>query len=184
VGDQRVRRLDVRLLAATARDLEAEARAGRFREDLFYRLNVVTVHLPPLRERPEDVAALARHFVARLARRFDRALTLSEAAVVWLAEQPWPGNVRQLENAIERAAVLSDRPQLEPQDLRSDRLPTPPPGPRLPENRTLREATDAAEREAIRAALAASGGNRRAAAKRLAVSLRTLFYKIEKLGLE
>src|SRR5207245_9657624 len=111
VGDQKTRRVDARVLAATARDLEAEARAGRFREDLFYRINVVAIELPPLRERQDDIAPLARHFAARLSQRFGRPMSLTDAALTWLKEQEWPGNVRELENAIERAAVLNEKPQ-------------------------------------------------------------------------
>ena len=186
VGDQKTRRVDARVLVATARDLEAEVRAGRFREDLFYRVNVVVIQLPPLREREDDIAPLARHFTARLAQRFGRPLSLSDDAIAWLEQQEWPGNVRQLENAIERAAVLSNQEILNPADLRREPLPSPV--PQDPEEKgegsgTLRSAVEAAEREAIAAALKATGGNRREAAKRLGVSLRTLFYKIDRYGI-
>ncbi len=183
VGDQKTRKVDARVLAATARDLEAEARAGRFREDLFYRINVVAIELPPLRERQDDIAPLARHFAARFSQRFGRPLSLSDAALTWLKEQEWPGNVRELENAIERAAVLNEKPLLEPQDLNA--VP-----PRREAERgsggeasTLGEIVERAERQAIVEALQATNGNRRAAAERLGVSLRTLFYKIERYGL-
>lgn len=181
VGAERTRKVDARVVAATARDLRAEVTAGRFREDLFYRLNVVTVHLPPLRDRPEDIPALARHFAAGASRRLGRRLAVSAAAIGWLAAQPWPGNARELEHTIERAAVLSDHDALEPDDFR------PRDGVRaaLAEPAgTLRDAVDAAERDAIAAALTAAGGNRRDAATRLGVSLRTLFYKIARHGLE
>ncbi len=161
------------MLAATARDLEAETKVGRFREDLFYRINVVVIELPPLREREEDIAPLARHFAARLAQRFGRPLSLSDEAIAWLEQQPWPGNVRELENAIERAAVLSNKEVLEPGDFRNE------PRPAVEESSTpsdsLRSVVEAAERQ---------DGNRREAAKRLGVSLRTLFYKIDRYGLE
>jgi len=179
VGDQRTRKVDVRVLAATARDLEAETRAGRFREDLFYRINVVAIELPPLRERRDDIAPLARLFAARLATRFARPLTLSDAALAWLEHEPWPGNVRELENAIERAAVLSNKEMLEPDDFSDARRPT-----HDARVGTLSDAVEVAERQAITAALAATDGNRRAAAKLLGVSLRTLFYKIERFGIE
>src|SRR3989441_2533400 len=184
VGDQKTRRVDARVLAATAKDLAAEVAAGRFREDLFYRLNVVTINLPTLRERVADIAPLAGHFAVRLGRRLGRRVTLSVAALRWLEQQPWHGNVRELEHAIERAAVLTDKETLEPDDLQKGPLPAP----RSYEEQgagsgTLREAAEAAEREAIRAALEAVGGNRREAAKRLGVSLRTLFYKMERYGL-
>ncbi|HMH82801.1 MAG TPA: sigma-54 dependent transcriptional regulator [Gemmatimonadales bacterium] len=185
VGDQKTRRVDVRLLAATARDLAAEAAAGRFRHDLFDRLNVIAIHLPPLAQRREDIAPLARHFAAQLARRLGRHVTLGEAALQWLGEQRWPGNVRALEHAIERAAVLSDKDTLEPEDFRKEPLPSPlPPGERGEGRGTLRDVVEAAEREAIAAALGAAAGNRREAAKRLGVSLRTLFYKMDRYGIE
>ena len=190
VGDQKVRRVDVRLVAATARDLAADVRAGRFREDLYYRLHVVGIHLPALRERPEDVAPLARHFAARLAPRLGHPVSLSEAAVTWLAQQTWPGNVRELQNAIERAAVMSDKETLEPDDFVSRHtLHVTRPTSHATRSTeaggvTLREAVEAAERDAITAALSKHSGNRREAAKALGVSLRTLFYKIERYGLE
>ena len=191
VGDQKIRKVDVRVLAATARDLEAESKSGRFREDLFYRVNVVAIELPPLRQRREDIAPLARHFAARLAQRFGRPITLSDDAVAWLRDQEWPGNVRELENAIERAAVLNNQPVLDTDSLRS----VPPlrqergPGGEDETKKgsggvTLKDAAENAEREAIAAALKAADGNRREAAKRLDVSLRTLFYKIERYRLE
>ena len=184
VGDQKTRRVDARVLAATAKDLAAEVAAGGFREDLFYRLNVVTIHLPTLRERVADIAPLAGHFAMRLGRRLGRRVTLSAAALRWLEQQPWRGNVRELEHAIERAAVLSNKELLEPEDLRREPLPSPvSPGEKGEGSGTLREAAEAAEREAIRASLEAAGGNRREAAKRLGVSLRTLFYKMERYGL-
>src|SRR5256884_444205 len=190
VGDQKTRRVDVRLLAATAKDLAAEAGAGRFRHDLFDRLNVVTIHLPPLAERREGILPLARHFAVQLARRLGHDLALSEAAVAWLREQPWPGNVRALEHAIERAAVLTDKELLEPADFGLPLHPGLPPGVSLTPGAspgspgTLREAVEAAEREAITAALAAAHGNRRAAAQRLGGGLRTLFYKMDRYGID
>ncbi|PYO12827.1 MAG: hypothetical protein DMD31_15420 [Gemmatimonadetes bacterium] len=185
VGDQKTRRVDVRVLAATARDLAVEVTAGRFRQDLYYRLNVVTVELPPLAERRADIPPLARHFAAQLVRRLGRPIALSEAAVAWLEQQPWPGNVRELEHAIERAAVLSDKAILEPDDLRREPLPARgSPEEQGAGSGTLRDAVEAAERRVIEAALQATSGNRRAAAKRLGVSLRTLFYKMDRYGLE
>ncbi|HXI63188.1 MAG TPA: sigma-54 dependent transcriptional regulator [Gemmatimonadales bacterium] len=185
VGDQKTRRVNVRLLAATARDLAADAAAGRFRHDLFDRLNVVAIPLPPLSERREDIAPLARHFAALLARRLGRRLELSDTAIAWLREQAWPGNVRALEHSIERAAVLSDKEILEPVDFGKGPLPPPfSPGERGEGRGTLREVVERAERGAISDALRAAGGNRREAAKRLGVSLRTLFYKMDRYGLE
>src|SRR5467141_1775433 len=190
VGDQKTRRVDVRLLAATAKDLAAEAAAGRFRHDLFDRSNVVAIHLRPLSERRSDIAPLAGHFAARLAGRLGRRVALSEAALQWLGEQPWPGNVRSLEHAIERAAVLSEKEVLEPSDFRpnpglaSGVSLTPGASPGLPGTGTLKDAVEGAERQAITAALGAAAGNRREAAKRLGVSLRTLFYKMDRYGID
>jgi len=187
VGDQKTRRVDARVLAATARDLEAEVRAGRFREDLFYRINVVAIVLPPLRERRQDIAPLGRLFADRLAKRFARPLAISDAGLKWLEEQDWPGNVRELENAIERAAVLTNHEILSPADLQSEPLSSPISddlGEKGEEGGTLRETVEDAERRAIADALKATDGNRREAAKRLGVSLRTLFYKIERYGIQ
>ena len=187
VGDQKIRTVDARVLAATARDLEVEVKAGRFREDLFYRIHVVVIELPPLRERRDDIAPLARHFSARLSQRLGRTVSLSDAALAWLEAQEWPGNVRELENAIERAAVLTNHAMLSPTDFRIEPLPSPLSqdlGEKEEGSGTLREATESAERTAISDALKATDGNRRAAAELLGVSLRTLFYKIERYGLE
>jgi two-component system, NtrC family, response regulator AtoC len=185
VGDERARRVDVRVLAATARDLAAEVRAGAFREDLFYRLHVVTIHVPPLRERREDIAPLAGHFAARLGARLGRPIGVSPAGAEWLEAQPWPGNVRELENAIERAAVLSGKDVLEPADFEDPPARVPARGASSLPGRgtTLRDSVDAAERDAILRALESEGGNRRAAAKRLGISLRTLFYKLDRHGI-
>jgi two-component system response regulator AtoC len=181
IGDQKARRVDVRVLAATARDLEAETRTGRFREDLFYRLNVVKIHLPPLAARREDIAPLARQFAAALSQRMGRRLALSDAAVEWLERQPWPGNVRELAHAIERAAVLSGKEVLDSGDFAP--VGAQHAAPLVGSAGTLRDVVERAEREAIGQALAAAGGNRRHAAKQLGISLRTLFYKMERLGI-
>ena len=184
VGDQRTRRVDVRLLAATARSLSAEVAAGRFREDLFYRLNVVTIQLPPLEQRREDIVPLARHFAGRLGSRMGHALDFTPDALVWLEAQPWPGNVRELEHAIERAAVLSDHETLSAEDFKTQPLsPTRGSPGGGPVGGSLRDAVEAAERQAIASALAAADGNRRTAAQQLGISVRSLFYKMERYGI-
>jgi len=149
----------------------------------------VSIHLPPLAERREDIVPMARHFAAQLARRLGHNLGLSEAAVAWLREQSWPGNVRALEHAIERAAVLTDKEILEPVDFGPPAHPGLAPGVGTSPTTTLtagtlRDVVEAAERRAITAALEEAGGNRRAAAKRLGVSLRTLFYKMDRYGVD
>jgi DNA-binding NtrC family response regulator len=186
VGDQRTRRIDVRLLAATAKDLAVEAAAGRFRDDLFDRLNVVTINLPPLSQRRDDIAPLARYFAERLGQRMARRIELSAAALEWLERQAWPGNVRQLEHAVERAAVLSDATVLEPSHFVRDPVAEPPAltAGEGSGTETLADAVAGVERAAIGRALAAAQGNRREAARRLGVSVRTLFYKLREYGLE
>ena len=153
-------------------------------------VNITAVETPELRlyyyNYLADIAPLAGHFAARLAGRLGRRVVLSEAALAWLGEQSWPGNVRSLEHAIERAAVLSDKEILEPADFRKEPLPAPRSlgGEQGAGSGTLREAVEVAERQAITAALAAAAGNRREAAKRLGVSLRTLFYKMDRYGID
>ena len=186
IGDGKTRRVDVRIVVATARDLEAETRAGGFREDLFYRLNVVAIHLPPLAARREDIAPLAHHFAALLSHRLGRRVVLSDGAISWLEQQPWPGNVRELAHAIERAAVLNDVSLLESEHFTARQRPAPP-APAASDGLgagTLKDVVERAEREAIQAALQAAEGNRRLAAQRLGISLRTLFYRIERFGLD
>ena len=186
VGDERNKRVNARVIAATARDLTADARAGTFREDLYYRLAVVTIRLPPLRERRDDIAPLARLFAGQLTRRFGRPVSLAPDTLEWLAAQEWRGNVRELENGIERAAVLTEREVLRPEDFEA--VPRRGAASRAAGVSSavgpLHEAVERAERIAIESALAASDGNRRAAATLLDVSLRTLFYKMERLGIE
>src|SRR5262249_44820402 len=116
VGENKTRRADVRVLAATNRDLETDVKTGRFREDLWYRLNVIEVRVPPLRERPEDILRLARRFLAFFARSVGRPpLEVAKAAEAVLLAYPWPGNVRELRNAIERAVILWPGQVIEPQ---------------------------------------------------------------------
>ena len=118
VGGTRTIRVDIRIVAATNQDLEAAVQAGRFRQDLFFRLNVITLTLPPLRERPEDIPALARFFIDRYCREVKRPpMTLAPEAETRLQQYPWPGNVRELENVIERAVVLTAGQGIGPEDL-------------------------------------------------------------------
>jgi two-component system response regulator FlrC len=173
VGGTRTIAVDVRVIAATNRDLEAELRAGRFREDLFHRLAVFPVRLPPLRERPGDIEPLARHLLSGIARQLGRpGLRLESDALAVLRTRPWPGNVRELRNALERAAILADGELVTAGDL----VPGPAAGAVEPAfDGTLKDL----EREAIRRALAATGGHRRQAAGRLGIGLRTLYDKLK-----
>jgi DNA-binding NtrC family response regulator len=179
VGEERARKVDVRVIAATHRDLEEEVRRGRFREDLFYRLNVVHLRVPPLRERTEDVPVLARHFLARFAERFGVApLRATDALLSRLAAHPWPGNVRELENAVERLVALSppDGPDL---GLLPGGEPAADDGGELP----LKERVQAYERGLVVEALRATRGNRTEAARRLGISRVTLHDKLKRYGL-
>jgi two-component system response regulator AtoC len=184
VGDAQSRQVDARVVAATARDLEADVRAGHFREDLFYRLNVVGIRLPPLVERPEDVPPLIRGLLAGHASRMGVSVPLIEPdAMRALLDYAWPGNVRELQNALERALVLAvggriGTDALPPAVLGAARSLTIPAADAL----SLKQRADAAELEAIREALRRTGGNRREAASLLGISVRTLFYKLRSLG--
>jgi DNA-binding NtrC family response regulator len=167
---------NVRFVAATHRDLEAMVAKGEFREDLFYRLNVVPIFIPPLRERPGDVERLAGHFCAALgASHRGRPMALEPAALALLQAQPWPGNVRQLQNLIERLIVLGDGETLRADDVERElgrpRL-VPAGEPSLDSRRR------SAEREALQDALGRASGNRTVAARLLGVSRRTLYNKL------
>lgn len=184
VGGSRTLRCDVRVVAATNRDLAREVQEGRFREDLYYRLNVVPIRLPSLRERPEDIPALAHHFLARHARVLGKPLALSKAALEVLPRRPWPGNVRELEHALYRAALLARGEVLGPdafgESVGGESAQAPGSGGlKAVSHRALEEA----ERESIRGALRESGGNKSQAARKLRVSYKTLLHKIKKLGL-
>ena len=179
VGDRTTRTVDVRVVAATARDLERDVRDGRFREDLYYRLNVVSVHLAPLRERAEDLPPLIRHLLTRHARRLGGAEpAVDQEAMRCLLDHDWPGNVREMENALERAMVLA-----RDGTIRREDLPAAVQGA-ADGDLSLRRQAGAAEGAAIRAALERSGGNRRQAAELLGISVRTLFYRLQRLGIE
>jgi two-component system response regulator HydG len=179
VGEERARTVDVRVVAATHRDLEEEVRAGRFREDLFYRLNVVHLRIPPLRERPEDVPVLARHFLDRFARRFGvEPLHVPEAIFHRLAGHAWPGNVRELENAIEALVALSPPEGLDPSLLPGGGA-TGVEGAPL----ALKDRVQAYERGLVVEALRAARGNRSEAARRLGISRVTLHDKLRRYGL-
>jgi DNA-binding NtrC family response regulator len=182
VGGEETLRVDVRILAATNRDLASEVAAGRFREDLFYRLHVIPISMPPLRDRPEDVPLLARYFVERICR--DRGLEvhhLAPEAEAALVTYPWPGNVRELENVVERALVLADTTTITPEDIpllqgreTSRVLSLPADDP------PLNETLESLERQLLLRALARSKGVKAEAARRLGIKESALYYKLEK----
>jgi DNA-binding NtrC family response regulator len=173
-------RVDVRVVAATNRDLEKEVKSGKFREDLFYRLQVMPIVLPSLRERRGDVLLLANYYVDRFNREFRKKIRgLSPAAASLLERYQWPGNVRELKNAIERAMLLVDRDYLEPQDFTLTRSVTPTEFLLPPEGVNL----DDVERQLLVQALERSGGNQTHAAQLLGINRDQVRYRIEKFGL-
>ncbi|MBW2281561.1 MAG: sigma-54-dependent Fis family transcriptional regulator [Deltaproteobacteria bacterium] len=182
VGGTRTIDVDVRLIAATNRDLEQNVREGLFREDLYYRLKVVPIHLPALRDRREDIGALAQFFVERFARRLSRtALGVDPEALATLRAHDWPGNIRELENVIERAVLLSDGPTITLCDL-PEGLEAAPAEP-APLREQVRSATRDLERRAIVDALDATGNNVTRAAERLGLSRRGLQLKMRELDI-
>jgi transcriptional regulator with GAF, ATPase, and Fis domain len=190
IGADRVSRVDVRIIAATNRDLGKAVRDGRFREDLYYRLKVIPVTLPPLRERTEDIPLLVKYFVDGFNREFKKsAKGVTSEALERLITYPWPGNVRELRNVIERAMILENKPEITLQDLpreirdRAVEAEAPaaaPSGFHLPETGfSLKKI----EQEMVRQALEKSAGNQSRAARLLSISRDTLRYKMKKYGL-
>jgi Nif-specific regulatory protein len=182
VGGHTVLRADVRVVAATNRDLEEDIEHGRFRADLYYRLNVFPIHVPPLRERRTDIILLADHFIEKYGQRHGRSIVrLSTPAIDLLMAYHWPGNVRELENAIERAVLLADgdviHARLLPPSLQMARLDDKRSGP-------LRAQLHALEKELIIDALKANKGNRAAAARQLGITERIIGLRVSKYGLE
>ncbi|CAN5225881.1 sigma 54-interacting transcriptional regulator [soil metagenome] len=179
VGGSEPIQCDVRLIAATNRDLAADVREGRFREDLYYRLNVVQIEMPPLRARSGDIVALANHFVRKFAHENHRSIHgFTAAARTKLTRHDWPGNVRALENAIERAVVLSEGPEISEADLPFEAPIESASGVRIPGS-TLADI----ERHAITATLAAVDGSSAKAAEMLDVSVRTIQYRMHEYGI-
>ena len=178
LGSSRTQKVDVRVLAATNADIDAEIAAGRFRADLLYRLNTIHIHLPPLRERGDDIIRLAQRFLGQQAQHHRRPLeSFSDAALSALRRYTWPGNVRELNHVIERAVLMARGTAIEPADLRLTAAPPPSTADRRP--MTL----DEVELDAIRAALARHDGNVVAAADELGMSRSALYRRMEKFGL-
>ena len=186
LGGTRTLKVDVRLIAATNRDLRAALAEGTFREDLYYRLNVVPIDIPPLREHKEDIPDLVRHFFARFARENEKEMPqeITPAALKLLMDYHWPGNVRQLENIIERAVALSSAPVIDVKDIYLDAparsVATGASGevPFLPDGMTLEQWED----EMIREAMRRTSGNKSEAARLLGLSRNALRYRLSKLG--
>ncbi len=187
VGDVKAIKIDVRIIAATVKDLEKEVKGGRFREDLFYRLNVLPLQVPPLRARKDDIPALVDHFVKKHNVRLEMQVSgMTPEALELLMEYDWPGNVRELENTIERAIVLTDATHIQVANL--------PPSVRdfqsrnrldlLKDEYSIKKTSRILEEELIRKALAKTRGNRTHAAKLLEISHRALLYKIAEYRIE
>src|SRR5439155_7503218 len=183
LGSERSQKVDVRVIPATNRDLRQMVADGRFQEDLYYRLNVIPIHIPPLRERREDVAVLVDHFIAKHAQRAGKRIDGMEPGVrEALQSADWPGNVRELENTVERAVVLSPSPIIGPDVVRILGVNTAAPA-NLP-SLNLRQNLDWAERETVRRALSNAGGVKKDAAEVMGISQRALSYYLAKHRVE
>jgi DNA-binding NtrC family response regulator len=186
LGSNTTRHIDVRVIAATNQDLRAALEQGTFREDLYYRLNVVPLNIPSLRERKQDIPFLANHFIGKLAPDTgSRVESITEAALEKLMQYHWPGNVRELENVIERSLVMASGTQLDAADIRLENAPRPRPHAEtenhfLPEGMTL----DQYEQELIREALRRADGNKSHAARLLGLTRNALRYRLTQMGLE
>ena len=179
VGENRSRPVDVRIVAATHRDLGQEVTSGRFRKDLYYRLRVVEIALPALRERKDDILPLARTMIAAAAERMDRPVRgLTTAAADQLVRWHWPGNVRELENAIERAVALSEGERIDAADLPEEIREALPEARRPSDRRTLADV----EREHILAVLDANEGHQGRTAEQLGIGSATLYRKLKAWG--
>jgi len=197
LGDTETRKVNVRLVAATARDLEREVAGGRFREDLFYRLNVIRIHVPPLRERHDDIPLLAKHFLSHYCWKYGkREMLLSADALAAMAAHEWRGNVRELRNLMERCALLATGVEVTRAGLLAVWKGGGSPeggetGPAFeirvpvsPERPDLKAAVRELERQLIRIALERTGGSRPKAAEMLGISHPTLLYKAKEFGIE
>jgi two-component system response regulator AtoC len=186
VGDTKGTLVDVRVLAATARDLTEMVKTGTFREDLYYRLNVLQLRIPPLRERRDDIPLLVEHFLDKYGTRLGRHdMSISREALKALMDYGWPGNIRELENTVERAMVLSDSLHIEVESL-PEKITEPRETALFPffgDDLSIKRAVRTIERELIRRSLEKTGGNRTRAAELVEISHRALLYKIKEYGL-
>ena len=185
LGDSKPRRLDLRVIAATNRNLAEMVAQGRFREDLFYRINLITVRLPALRERPADIPLLTQHFIGQLRATYQRpALKLSTRALHWLRDQALPGNIRELKNLVERAVLVSGKEELGPEDFQANAVQSPASSAThspLPTPGTM--TLDEVEAQMIRQSLQHYDGNISRVAKALGVSRGALYRRLEKFGI-
>ena len=185
VGSNTFTPIDVRIVAATNKDLSALIRAGQFREDLYYRLSVVTIQLPSLEERAEDIPLLVQHFLRRFNQRNQRQVNISEEAVKLLASMSWPGNVRELENLIERLAIFADMDEISAAEVERERARRSEATPaREKSTASLPEKLQEIERQEILRVLRESGGNRALAARKLGIERKTLYEKARRLAID
>ena len=194
VGGNTVLNVDVRILAATNKDLKDEVEKGNFREDLYYRLNVIHIHLPPLRERVDDIPALVNHFLDKNAERLGREkIEISPEALRLLVSLPWEGNIRELENTIERAAILCNDNRIEAEDVQPDSSELPAPqewstglelNQFIPEGLSLSEVLNGIEEKLVRQALEESNNVQARAAEKLGITKSLLQYKMKKYKLQ
>jgi two-component system response regulator HydG len=185
VGSNTFTPIDIRIVAATNKDLSGLIRAGQFREDLYYRLSVVTIQLPSLEERADDIPLLVQHFLERFNERNQRHVNISEAAVHLLASTSWPGNVRELENLIERLAIFADMDEISAKEVEHERARRNGPTPaREKATASLPGKLQEMERQEILRALRESGGNRALAARRLGIERKTLYEKARRLAID
>jgi transcriptional regulator with PAS, ATPase and Fis domain len=192
VGGTQSLHVDVRIVAATNRGLKAAVAAKQFREDLYFRLSVFPISIPPLRERPGDIATLARHFVEKFSRDLNKQVHISQASFEELQNYPWPGNVRELQNCIERAVILCDEAAIHPRHLSLSFRPgavAPPVSPwdQIDLSGTLLEATRRVtaevERRKVEQAMKDASGNRQRAAEQLQISFKSLVSKLKEFGI-
>ena len=185
IGGKRVQKVDIRLIAATNRDVNKEVQEGRFREDLYYRLNVVPIVLPPLRDRLEDVPLLAHHFLKRFSKKFQKPfIGFTEESLVWLKNYDWPGNIRELENVLERSVLLCDEHEQQLLDITKN--PTIPMQQELPPTNLkeyIRQQTSILEKKKIELALSEHNGNVTHAAHALGISRKSLQLKMRDYAL-
>jgi two-component system, NtrC family, response regulator AtoC len=182
LGALKPRAVDLRIVAATHHDLFELVSSGHFREDLYYRMNGISIIVPPLRERPRDIEPLVQHFIARYARAGRPIPTLSPEGRAWLESHSWPGNIRELRNLVERAVVLCDGPHIEPRHLPIERRARPAAAASASPS-GLRDEVRELERARIERALADEGGNQRATARKLGLSRGALLRKLDQLGI-
>jgi transcriptional regulator with PAS, ATPase and Fis domain len=176
VGSPRSRQIDVRVIAATNRELQKLVEEGKFREDLWYRIAVIRIQVPPLRERRGDIPLLAQYFVERSNSRFNTEAKLTESGLKALEEYTWPGNVRQIQHMIERLCILA-------QDGRIDRAAVAAAIQSMEPREQSGDSLADTEKEQIRKVLSAAGGNKSRAAKILGIERKTLYRKLERMGL-